>query len=301
MKNSMAQGMECGGLARGGAARAAAHDGGRGRAERFLEYGPAVYALMFIVLVLVISFLAPLLTPHGRDAIDLDNMLARPSAEHALGTDDLGRDLFTRLIYAGRFSMLVALCSVAIAVGIGMAMGALAGYFGGVPDGLITVVMDLFLSVPVFLVILVSSSACGGRLWLIPLIIGGTSWVETARIVRALVFSLKEEGYVEAARAAGAPAMYIVARHVLPQAFPALTVSAVVGFAQAMLMESAVSFLGFGVQPPVPTWGNMLQSAHVFIGQAPLAALAPGFMIFMTCLAFHFVGDGLRRMLAIDR
>ena len=273
----------------------------RGRGGRFLDYGPAVYSLMLILLVLAISLLAPLLTPHGRDAIDLDRILARSSAEHALGTDELGRDVFTRLIYAGRFSMLVALCSVAIGVGIGITMGTVAGYFGGAADAAVTVIMDLFLSVPVFLVILVAASAGGGRLWLIPLVIGGTSWVETARIVRALVYSLKEEGFVEAARVVGARDMSLIVRHLLPQALPAVIVSATVGFAQAMLIESAVSFLGFGVQPPVPTWGNMLQSAHVFIRQAPLAAFAPGFMIFITCLSFNFVGDGLRRMLDIEK
>ncbi len=282
-----------------------AHSPARGarsdRRRRFLEYGSAVYSLFLILLILAICLLAPVLTPYGRDAIDLDRLLAGPSAEHALGTDELGRDVFTRLIYAGRFSVLVALCSVAIAVAIGIVMGATAGYFGGAADAAVTIVMDLFLSVPVFLVLLVAASAGGGRLWLIPLAIGGTSWIETARVVRAIVFSLKEEGFVAAARAMGARDMSLVARHVLPQALPSVFVSATAGFAQAMLIESALSFLGFGIQPPVPTWGNMLESGYLFIRQAPLAAFAPGFMIFITCLAFNFIGEGLRRVLAIEQ
>jgi peptide/nickel transport system permease protein len=261
----------------------------------------ASYSLILILLVLVVSVLAPLLMPHGRDAIDLDSILAPPSVEHVLGTDELGRDVLTRLMFAGRFSMLVALSAVAIALAIGVLLGALAGFFGGAADTAVAVVIDLFLSVPVFLVLLVAASAGGGRIWIVPLVIGGTSWMETARVVRAVVLPLKEEGFVAAARAAGAGDASIVVRHMLPQALPAVVVAATVGFAQAMLVESALSFLGFGVQPPVPTWGNMLQNAHAFIGRAPLAAIVPGFMIFITCLAFNNVGEGLRRTLARER
>jgi peptide/nickel transport system permease protein len=297
----MAQGFEYGTLARAGGSFGAGGLERRGPVGRFLAYGPAVYSLILIFLVLAVCLLAPLLTPHGRDAINLDRMLAGSSAEHPLGTDELGRDVFTRLIYAGRFSMLVALCSVAVAAAIGITMGTVAGYFGGATDATVTVVMDLFLSVPVFLVLLVAASAGGGRLWLIPLVIGGTFWTETARIVRSLVHSLREQGFVEAARAIGANHASLIVRHLLPQALPAVIVSATVGFAQAMLIESALSFLGFGVQPPVPTWGNMLQSGHVFIRQAPLAAFSPGFMIFITCLAFNFIGEGLRASIAVER
>lgn len=284
-----------------GAALASGRSGRRRPLRHFFGNGPAVYSLMLIALILAVSLLAPLMTPYGRDAIDLGAILAGPSPAHALGTDDLGRDVFTRLIYAGRFSMLVALCSVAIALAMGLVTGTVAGYFGGAVDVAVTMTIDLFLSVPVFLVLLVAASAGGGRLWLVPLVIGGTSWMETARIVRSLVMSLKEESFVQAARAAGARNSSLIVRHMLPQAFPSVIVSATTGFAQAMLVESALSFLGFGVQPPVPTWGNMLENANVFIRQAPLAAFAPGFMIIITCLSFNNIGEGLRRMLALDR
>jgi len=269
--------------------------------SRFLEYKPGLYSLLLIALVLSIATLAPLIAPHERDALNLDLVLAGPSPVHTLGTDDLGRDVLARLIFAARFSMLVALCAVAVSIAVGIFLGGLAGCLGGGTDAVVTIVMDLFLSVPVFLVLLVAASLGGGRLWVIPLIIGATSWVETGRVVRALVFSLKQEGFVEAARVVGARDLSLMLRHVLPQAMPSVIVSATVGFAQAMLVESALSFLGFGVQPPVPTWGNMLQNAQVFIRQAPLAAFAPGFMIFITCLAFNYFGEGLRRALAIDR
>lgn len=267
----------------------------------FFAAGGASYSLILILLVLALSTFAPLFAPHGRDAMDLDAILAPPSAAHVLGTDELGRDVLARLIFAGRFSLLVAFCSVGIALAIGVLLGAVAGWFGGAADAAFAAVVDVFLSVPVFLVLLVAASAGGGRLWIVPLVIGGTSWMETARVVRSIVLPLKEEGFVAAARAAGAHDGAIVVRHLLPQAMPAVVVSATIGFAQAMLVESALSFLGFGVQPPVPTWGNMLQSAHAFIGRAPLAAIAPGFMIFVTCLALNYVGEGLRRELAIER
>ncbi len=268
---------------------------------RFVAYRPGLYSLVLIGLVCVLALLAPVVAPHARDAMDLNLILAAPTPEHVLGTDDLGRDVLSRLIYAARFSMLVALSAVAIATAIGILMGTLSGYLGGRADAAVTIVMDLFLSVPVFLVLLVAASLGGGRLWVVPVIIGATSWVEPARIVRALVFSLKEEGFVAASRAAGAKDLGLVARHLLPQTIPSIIVSASVGFAQAMLAESALSFLGYGVQPPVPTWGNMLENAQVVIRQAPLAAFAPGFMIFITCLAFNYLGEGLRRALAIER
>ena len=282
-------------------AREPAAAGRPGSLARFVAYRPGLYSFVLIGLVLTLALLAPVVAPHARDAIDLNLVLAAPTPEHVLGTDDLGRDVLSRLLYAARFSMLVALSAVAIAIAIGILMGTLSGYLGGRADAAVTLVMDLFFSVPVFLILLVAASLGGGRLWVIPVIIGATSWVEPARIVRALVFSLKEEGFVAASRAAGARGASLVARHLLPQTIPSIIVSAAVGFAQAMLAESALSFLGYGVQPPVPTWGNMLENAQVFLRQAPLAAFAPGFMIFITCLAFNYLGEGLRRALAIER
>ena len=261
----------------------------------------ASYALFSIALIVVVSVFAPLLTPYGRDAIDLNNILARPSLTHVFGTDELGRDVFTRLAFGGRFTLLVAFCSVMIATSAGLAMGALSGYYGGRVDGAVTAMVDLFLSVPPFLVLLVAAAFGGGRLWIIPLVIGGTSWMECARIVRAKVLTLKEEEFVEAARSIGVHDRVIVFRHILPHALPPVIVAATVGFAQAMLIESGLSFLGFGVQPPLPTWGNMLENSWIFLRRSPTAAIAPGFMIFFTCLCFNIVGDNLRRTLARDR
>jgi len=251
-----------------------------------------------LALIIAVSALAPLLGPWDRDAIDLDNISMLPSADHPLGTDALGRDVLTRLLHGGRFTLMVAFLSVAVSLGAGIVLGAAAGWLGGLTDRTVSLMIDLFLSVPVFLVMLIAASAAGGNIWLIPLLIGGTSWMETARVVRSRLGQIKEEGFVEAARAAGATGPWIVFRHMLPQASGVVLVSAAAGLASAMLVESALSFLGFGVQPPVPTWGNMMNDAWATLRVSPLAALAPGLMIFVTCLGFNLVCEGYRRVLA---
>ena len=254
-----------------------------------MSRGIRTSAALLLGLVVVVSVLAPLLSPYRRDAIDLDRIAAPPSPEHALGTDRLGRDVLTRLLYGGRYTLLVAGLSVAVASALGIVLGAAAGWFGGAVDRSVSVCVDQFLSVPLFLVMLVAAAAAGGRLWTIPLVIGGMSWMETARVVRSRFASVRHEEYVEAARAAGAGGSRIVARHLLPQAAAPVAVAATAGLANAMLIESSLSFLGFGVQPPVPTWGNMLTGAVSMLRGAPVAALAPGLMIFVTCFAFNLL------------
>jgi peptide/nickel transport system permease protein len=188
-----------------------------------------------------------------------------------------------------------------VALATGIILGGAAGWLGGTVDRAVTLTIDLFLSIPVFLVMLIAASAAGGQIWLIPLLIGGTSWMETARIVRSRFTQIREEGFVEAARAAGATGPWIMFRHMLPQASGAVLVAAAAGLASAMLVESALSFLGFGVQPPVPTWGNMMHGAWMTLRTSPMAAFAPGLMIFITCLGFNLLCEGYRRILAKER
>ena len=254
-----------------------------------------------LILIITVSALAPLLGPWDRDAIDLDNISAQLSASHPLGTDQLGRDVMTRLLHGGRFTLMVAFLSVAVALLTGIILGGAAGWLGGAVDRTVSLTIDLFLSIPVFLVMLIAASAAGGKIWLIPLLIGSTSWMETARIVRSRFMQIREEGFVEAARAVGATGPWIVFRHMLPQASGSILVAAAAGLASAMLVESALSFLGFGVQPPVPTWGNMMQGAWMTLRISPLAAFAPGLMIFITCLGFNLLCEGYRRVLAKER
>ncbi len=253
---------------------------------------------LLVALMAAVSIFAPYFTPYGMNEIDLDNISEGPGPRHVLGTDELGRDLFARLLYGGRFSLMIAFASVSIGVVTGVVLGGAAGYFGGAVDRMITGLIDVFLSIPVFLVLLVAASAAGGSVLMIPVIIGGTSWMETARTVRARFMQLGNEEFVQAARSIGAGDRSIFLRHILPQALMPVTVAATSGFAGAMLIESSLSFLGFGIQPPLPSWGNMLHNAQSLIRVSPLAAFAPGFMIFMSCLAFNFIAARLKRVLA---
>ena len=265
---------------------------------RLLSQRPAVYAGFLVALVTLLTILAPLFSPYGRDAIDLDEILSPPSPSHVLGTDELGRDLFTRILYGGRVTLLVAIASVVIATILGLGLGSAAGYFGGFWERFVTGAVDLFMSIPVFLVLLAVVSLGGRGIWFIPLVIGCTSWMETARVSRARLLSLRRSEFVEAARSLGLGDAALICRHMLPHAFPHVIAAATVGFAHAMLVESALSFLGFGIQPPVPTWGNMLQNAQILLRTSPAVAVAPGLMIFLMCISFNFIGEGLRKALA---
>lgn len=265
---------------------------------RLLSQRPAVYAGFLVALVTLLTILAPLFSPYGRDAIDLDEILSPPSPSHVLGTDELGRDLFTRILYGGRVTLLVAFASVVIATILGLGLGSAAGYFGGFWERFVTGAVDLFMSIPVFLVLLSVISLGGRGLWFIPLVIGCTSWMETARISRARLLSLRRLEFVEAARSLGQGDAALICRHMLPHAFPHVIAAATIGFAHAMLVESALSFLGFGIQPPVPSWGNMLQNAQILLRISPTVAVAPGLMIFLMCISFNFIGEGLRKALA---
>jgi len=278
--------------------RTAPVHGRPGFAARLLRQRPALCAGLLVLLVALLSMLAPLFSPYGRDTMDLDRILAPPSAEHVLGTDELGRDLFTRILYGGRVTLLVAFASVVIATLLGFALGSAAGYFGGFWDRIVTGSVDLFMSIPVFLVLLALISVGGNGVWFIPLVIGATSWMETARISRARLLSLKRSEFVDAARSLGQRDSALVCRHMMPHALPHIVATATVGFAHAMLVESALSFLGFGIQPPVPTWGNMLQNAQILLRTSPTVAIAPGLMIFLMCISFNFMGEGLRKALA---
>lgn len=256
------------------------------------------YPALLLCLVTALSIAAPVLSPWERDAIDLDAIAGEPSARHVLGTDELGRDVLTRLLHGGRYSLLSALLSIAVATAAGTVLGAAAGYLGGGVDRAVTALVDLFMSIPVFLVMLTAVALLGGAFIVVPLVIGLTSWMETARVVRSRFMQVRGEGFVEASLAAGARGESIVFRHLLPQSVAPVSTAVASGLAGALLAESALSFLGFGVPQPVPTWGNMLHGARSLLRTAPLAAFAPGMMIFLVCLAFNLLADGARRTLA---
>ncbi len=225
---------------------------------------------------------------------DMGAMLAGPGTGHWFGTDNLGRDEFARVLYGGRISLLVGL-SVALSAGvIGGIVGSLAGYYGGWADNLLMRVTDLFLAIPFLVILIIASRAMGGSVLDIVVILSLFFWMPEARIVRGVFLSLKEKEFVESARAAGARDAWIIFSHMLPNAMGPMIVNVTLGVAAAILAESALSFLGFGIQPPTPSWGNLLNDAQNFTLIAPWLVWFPGLAILVTVLAVNFLGDGLR-------
>lgn len=264
--------------------------------RRFRRNHRAMAGLVVLALLATLSVLAPVIAPYERDKTDVLAIEEPPSAAHLLGTDDLGRDIFTRLLYGGRMSMSVGLVSVTLSLSIGTALGALAGYYGGRVDSLVMRLTDMVMVFPFFPLALTIQAALGPSIWNTMIVIGLLSWPGVARLVRGEFLSLRSREFVQAAHAMGAPDGRIIFRHLLPNAVAPLLVAATLGVAGAILGESGLSFLGLGVPQPVPSWGNMLSSAislKVLLYQ-PWLWIPPGAMIFLAVLSINFVGDGLR-------
>lgn len=268
--------------------------------QRFLKSRAAVVAAGYALLLVVCCVAAPVLSPHPVDTIDLSVQLQAPSASHPLGTDDLGRDVLVRIFYGGRTSLSVAILAVLFAVVFGVSVGSIAGYFGGHLDGWIMRLADLALSIPVFLVILLVSSIVHPTILVLSALIGATQWIEVARVVRAVVIKARNDTFVEAAQAIGVPPWRILLLHILPHTGRPVLVASTVTLSYVVIMESSMSFLGFGVQPPTASWGVMLQNAQTHLGYAPWLAIFPGLMIFMTVLCFHVLSDHAGASLAPD-
>ncbi len=248
---------------------------------------------VLIVLAIGCGF-ASWLAPYPPNDPNVEVLRDPPSLAHPMGTDQLGRDELSRLMYGGTFSLAVGILATCVAVLAGATLGSVAGYYGGVADNLIMRFTDFMLCIPRLLVLLLVGGLFGTSVGLIVLLIGLTAWMHVARLVRASFLSLREREFVEAARALGAGDRRLIARHILPNAMGPIIVAATLGVAGAILLESTLSYLGYGVQPPVPTWGNMLQNAQGEMYQAPWLAIFPGLMIFATIMSINFVGDGLR-------
>jgi peptide/nickel transport system permease protein len=254
----------------------------------------ALAGLVFLLLVHLAALLAPWLSPYEPQKVAPLQSLEGPSADHWLGTDNVGRDVFTRLLYGGRISLLVGLAAVAVSLAAGTVVGALSGFFGGWIDALLMRFTDAMLSIPVFFLLLLVLTIFGGATSTIVLIIGLTSWMSIACLVRGEMLRFVDVEFVHAARAVGASPLRVLCRHVLPHALSAMIVAATIGIAYAILIESSLSYLGLGIQPPTSTWGNMLQDSQQFMFNAPILSFYPGLMIFFTVLAYNFLGDGLR-------
>jgi peptide/nickel transport system permease protein len=264
------------------------------RARRFRRHRAAFVGLAVLIVLSVGCGLASWLAPYPPDEPDVEALREPPSLAHPMGTDQLGRDELSRLMYGGKFSLTVGVLATCVAVVAGAGLGSFAGYYGGAADNLIMRFTDFMLCIPRLLVLLLVGGVFGTSLGLIVLLIGLTAWMHVARLVRASFLSLREREFVEAARTLGAGDRRLIMRHILPNALGPIIVAATLGVAGAVLLESTLSYLGYGVQPPVPTWGNMLQNAQSEMYQAPWLAIFPGLMIFATIMSINFVGDGLR-------
>lgn len=254
----------------------------------------AVVSLGVVAAVSAACAAAPLLAGYEFDAIDLGAIRQPPSWAHWMGTDDLGRDLFTRVLYGGRISILIGVLSAVIGTGLGSLVGAVAGYYGGRTDNVLMRLTDVAYSIPSLPLLIVLASYTQAAASSIAVIIGLLSWMATARVVRGEVLSIKQMAYVEAARSLGASNARIILRHVLPNTVGPIVVSATLAVGNAIIIESSLSFLGLGVQPPTPTWGNMLMDAQATMATKPWLTIFPGLAILLVVLAVNFIGDGLQ-------
>ncbi|MBF0557288.1 MAG: ABC transporter permease [Nitrospirae bacterium] len=262
--------------------------------RRFRENPLSVTGLAIILVLAMVAVFAPFIAPYKPTAINVYNVLSPPDTAHLFGTDDLGRDVLSRMIWGSRASLKVGFFAVGIAITIGIVLGAIAGFYGGVIDGLIMRFVDIMLAFPTFFLILAVIAIVEPSLPTIMAIIGVTSWMDVARLVRAEFLSLKERDFVSSARAIGASDFRIIFKHIIPNALSPVFVSATFGIAGAILIESGLSFLGLGVQPPEPSWGNILTSGKDNITVAWWLSLFPGLAILVTVLSYNLVGEGLR-------
>jgi peptide/nickel transport system permease protein len=262
--------------------------------NRFLKNKMAVAGGLVVVALFAVSLLAPYLAPYEPNAIDLKQVLAPPSAKHVLGTDQLGRDVLSRMIWGARISMMVGFVATGIAIFIGAILGAVAGYYGRWVDALIMRFVDIMLCFPTFFLILAVIAILEPSIWNIMIIIGLTGWMGVTRLVRADFISLKEREFIRAARATGAGNLRIIIRHLYPNAMASILVAATLGVAGAILTESALSFLGIGVQPPTPSWGNILTAGKDNIDIAWWLSLYPGLAILITVLGYNLLGEAIR-------
>ena len=262
--------------------------------SRALRNPLAFWGLVIIAAVLALALLAPILAPYDPDAIDVKSILLPPSTAHWMGTDGLGRDVFSRMLFGSRISLLVGFVAVGIATLIGVILGAISGYYRGWVDVLIMRLVDVMLSIPTFFLILAVIAFLTPSIWNIMIVIGLTSWMGVTRLVRAEFLSLREREFVLASATLGARDHRLIFRHLLPNSLTPVIVSSVLGVASAVLVESGLSFLGLGVQPPQASWGNILTEGKEYIQFAWWLSFFPGMAILLTVLGYNLLGEGLR-------
>lgn len=258
--------------------------------NKFLLTGFGIAAFFIFIAVF-----APFISPYDPTAIDQEELLTPPSKSHLLGTDSLGRDLLSRIIYGSRVSLSIGFAAVIIATCFGLFVGSCAGFYSGLLDSIVMRFVDIMLCFPTFFLILAVVAVFEPSIFNIMLVIGLTGWMGTARLIRAEILSLKDREFIQAARAIGASNARIITRHLIPNAIGPVLVNATLGIASAILLESGLSFLGLGVQPPTPSWGNILIESKSTLGVAWWITVFPGLAILVTILGFNFLSEGLKK------
>ena len=254
----------------------------------------SVLGFIIFIVILVMCLGAPLFTQYSATKVDLRNILSPPTSSHIFGTDKIGRDIWARILYGGRISIGVGLGSALVATVLGVSLGTMAGYKGGWFDGIIMKVSEILMSFPQIILVLILVTITGQSLWNLIFIFSITGWPSMYRMARSQMLSLREEEYVQALKAFGIGSMRIAFVHMLPNAIGPIFVNITLSTAMFILQEASLSFLGIGIQPPTPSWGNMISAAQTFISYRPVYSIMPGVAIMITVIAFNIFGDGLR-------
>lgn len=262
--------------------------------RRYSSNRLAVIGGIIILLFFIITIFAPVISPYKPDAQNVNDRLKPPSAQYWMGTDSIGRDIFSRTVYACRVSIPIGFLAMAISMTVGILFGLVAGFYGGILDNILMRITDLVLSFPIFFLLLTIAAIFGPNIKTIIWMLGLTSWGGTARIMRGQVLCLKEMAYVESARSIGAKNSRIIFKHILINCLSVISVTATLLVAYSILVEGGLSFLGLGVQPPMPSWGNMMAQGREILRTAWWASVFPGIFLFLVVISFNLVGDGLR-------
>lgn len=262
--------------------------------KRLRKNRTAMVCAGILVILILVALFAPLLAPYDPTYQDYSAVLAAPGGAHLLGTDEYGRDILSRIIYGSRVSISIGIVAQIIASLAGVTLGALAGYYGGAVDSMISRIMEIFQAFPDLIFAMAIMTFMGKGVLNLFIALGLLTWVRTARMIRGSVMQLKEKEYIEASRASGASAFWVITKGLVPNCLSTIIVLVTLGIPNAIMYEASLSFLGIGIQPPTPSWGNMISAAQTFISYRPMYSIMPGAAIMLTVIAFNIFGDGLR-------
>ena len=262
--------------------------------RRFKKNKAAMVCAGILIILIIIAILAPVISPYDTTQQDYTAILQGPSSQHLLGTDEFGRDILSRILYGSRISLSIGIVAQVLASIIGITMGAIAGYYGGVVDTVISRIMEIFSAFPDLLFAMAIMTFMGQGIANLFIALGLLTWVRTARMIRGSVIQLKEKEYVEAAKASGATSFWVIIKHLIPNCLSTVIVLVTLGIPNAIMYEASLSYLGLGIRLPTPSWGNMISAAQNYIGFRPTYSIFPGIAIMLTVVAFNIFGDGLR-------